>query len=46
MFLQAGALPEQGLRDIYKQVQELDMDDVRAKVAEEEAKQQPVAAQA
>ncbi len=40
VFLQAGALPEAGLRDIYEQVCGLDMDEVRAKIAEEEAKRQ------
>ncbi len=39
VFLQAGALPEAALRDILDQVEKLDMDEVRAKIAEEEAKQ-------
>jgi len=39
VFLQAGALPEAALRDILDQVKKLDMDEVRAKIAEEEAKQ-------
>jgi len=39
VFLQAGALPETALDEIIEKVKELDMDEVRAKIAEEEAKQ-------
>lgn len=35
VFSQAGAIPEDGLEDLIRQVKELDMDDVRAKIAEE-----------
>jgi len=38
LFQQAGMLPEAALEDLIKQVRALDMDDVRAKIAEEEAK--------
>ncbi len=37
LFRDAGALPEAALEDIIKQASELDMDEVRAKVAEQEA---------
>jgi thioredoxin len=40
VFLQAGALPESALDEIVGKVKELDMDEVRAKIAEEENKQQ------
>jgi thioredoxin 1 len=36
--MQPGALPEEALEDILSQVKKLDMDDVRAKVAEQQAK--------
>ncbi len=39
VFLQAGALPAQALDDLIGQVRGLDMDEVRKKIAEEEAKQ-------
>lgn len=39
LFLEAGALPEPMLEDIIAKVRELDMADVRAKIAEEEAKE-------
>jgi len=39
IFQQAGALPEASLAEVIDKVQELDMDEVRAKVAEEEARQ-------
>jgi len=39
VFLQAGALPENALDEIIGKVKELDMDEVRAQIAEEEAKQ-------
>ncbi len=38
VFLQAGALPETALDEIVGKVKDLDMDEVRAKIAEEEAK--------
>ncbi len=37
VFMQPGALPEQALRDLVKMLQELDMDEVRAELAEREA---------
>lgn len=37
LFRDAGALPEAALEDIIKQASELDMDEVRAKIAEQEA---------
>ena len=37
VFMQPGALPEEALEDIISQVKNLDMDDVRAKVAEQNA---------
>jgi len=39
LFLQGGALPESGLEELIGRVRELDMDDVRAKIAEQEAAQ-------
>ncbi|MCP5366281.1 MAG: thioredoxin [Hyphomicrobiales bacterium] len=39
LFLQGGALPESGLEELISRVRELDMDDVRAKIAEHEAAQ-------
>ena len=39
VFLQAGALPETALDEVIGKVKELDMDEVRAKIAEQEAKQ-------
>ena len=39
LFNQAGALPAAGFADLIKQVQELDMDEVRAKIAEGQAAQ-------
>jgi len=38
VFNQAGVMPEDGLKDILGQVEALDMDMVRAQIAEEEAK--------
>jgi thioredoxin 1 len=38
LFQQAGMLPEAALSDLIKQVRALDMDDVRAKIADEEKK--------
>ncbi len=38
LFAQAGALPGHVLEDLVEQVKKLDMDDVRKKIAEEEAK--------
>ncbi len=40
IFQQAGALPAEALEDIIQQILKLDMDEVRKKIAEEEAKQQ------
>jgi len=40
LFLQGGALPESGLEELIARVRELDMDEVRAKIAEQEAAQQ------
>lgn len=40
VFRQAGALPPPALEDLLKQVKELDMDEVRAKVAAHEAEAQ------
>ncbi len=37
VFRQAGALPPQALEDLIGQVKELDMDDVRSKIADAEA---------
>jgi thioredoxin 1 len=39
IFSQAGALPEQALKDIIKQVEELDMDEVRAEIAKQEGEE-------
>lgn len=39
VFRTAGALPEAALRDILDQIKALDMDEVRQKIAEEEARQ-------
>ena len=41
VFRQAGALPAEALAELVQQVRDLDMDDVRAKVAEAEATEQP-----
>jgi len=40
VFQQAGALPAQALEEILEQVQKLDMDEIREKIAEEQAKQE------
>jgi thioredoxin 1 len=40
LFNQPGMLPEEGLQDVIKQVRELDMDEVRQKVADAGAEQQ------
>lgn len=37
LFSQPGVLPEEALDDLISQAQQLDMDDVRAKIAEEQA---------
>ncbi len=37
IFQQAGALPEEGLKDIIRQVKELDMEEVRKEVAAQQA---------
>lgn len=39
IFQQPGMLPEEGLKDILRQVQELDMDKVREEVAKQQAEQ-------
>ena len=41
VFRQAGALPGEALAELIQQVRELDMDDVREKVAEAEAAEPP-----
>jgi thioredoxin 1 len=41
LFSQAGALPEDALEDLIRQVQALDMDDVRARIAAATAAQGP-----
>ena len=40
LFEQAGALPGQALDEILEQVKKLDMDEIKKKIAEEEAKQE------
>lgn len=40
IFQQPGMLPEDGLRDIVKQVQALNMDEVKAEIEKEQANQQ------
>ncbi len=40
IFSQAGALPEQAFRQLVERAKELDMDKVRAQIAEEQANQQ------
>ena len=39
LFRQAGALPETAIEDVLRQVRELDMDDVRKQIAEQQADQ-------
>ena len=39
VFSQAGALPEEALRDLIRQVQELDMDQVRKEIQEQQKNQ-------
>jgi len=46
VFLQAGALPENALTDVLEKVKGLDMDEVRQKIAEEEATQEAAASPA
>jgi len=41
LFRQAGALPAAALEDLVSQVQELDMDDVRAQIASNQAEDAP-----
>ncbi len=41
LFSQAGALPEPELRKLVTALQEIDMDEVRAKIAEQQAAEQP-----
>ncbi|MBB5117358.1 thioredoxin [Streptomyces eurocidicus] len=41
VFSQPGALPEAALEDVIRQARALDMDEVRASVAEQQAKAQP-----
>jgi thioredoxin 1 len=43
LFSQAGALPEAALEDVIRQVQEIDMDKVRAEVAAQEKAQEKAA---
>ncbi len=40
VFMQPGLLPEEALHDILRQVKELDMDQVRKEIEEQEAQQQ------
>jgi len=39
IFQQAGVMPEEGLKDVIRQVQELDMDVVRKEIEEQQAKE-------
>mgnify|MGYP000438499935 FL=1 len=39
VFMQPGALPEDALRDLVQQLQNLDMDEVRAEMAAREAEE-------
>jgi thioredoxin 1 len=41
LFAQPGALPEQALEDLISKAEELDMDEVRASLAKDEAADQP-----
>ncbi len=41
--MQSGALPAEALEDLIKQTQNLDMDEVRTKMADEKAKQEQAA---
>jgi thioredoxin 1 len=43
LFSQPGALPEAGLEDLIRQVRALDMEKVRAEIAEQEKGKQPTA---
>jgi thioredoxin 1 len=43
LFSQPGALPEAGLEDLIRQVRGLDMETVRAEIAEQEKAKQPTA---
>ncbi len=43
VFMQSGALPAEALEDLIKQTQNLDMDEVRTKMADEKAKQEQAA---
>ena len=43
LFSQPGALPEAGLEDLIRQVRALDMEKVRAEIAEQEKGRQPTA---
>ena len=43
LFSQPGALPETGLEDLIRQVRALDMEKVRAEIAEQEKAKQPTA---
>jgi thioredoxin len=40
VFMQSGALPAEALEDLIKQTQNLNMDEVRTKIADEKAKQE------
>ena len=42
LFKQPGALPEKSLKDVIKQVKELDMDQVKADIEKEKAKEEKV----
>jgi len=37
VFMQPGMIPEEGLHDLIKQVQALDMDEVRAEIEKQQA---------
>jgi thioredoxin 1 len=37
LYSQAGALPEQGLEQLIQSIRDVDMEDVRASIAEEQA---------
>jgi thioredoxin 1 len=39
LYSQAGALPEQGLEQLIQAIRDVDMDDVRASIVEEQAGQ-------
>ena len=43
LFMQPGMIPEEGLKDLIRQVRELDMDQVRAEIEKQQAEQAPQA---